>query len=448
MSRLSHLLLATALPMVVALPIGAALNARAQSPAAAAPAVEVMKMPPLPLAKVAVPDGKTLDLNIGLGSGAFRSTVDEQGVIWSITDRGPNIDCADAKELTGRSTAEMCAGDATGKIFPMPAFTPTLYKLRLTPAGAVEVLTALPLKGTSGKPITGLPNPLTHATTEVAYGIDGKAIAPDPSGLDTEAVVRLADGTFWLAEEYGPSLVEVAPDGTIRRRLVPAGVEADLAKADYPVDGILPAILARRQINRGIENLALSPDGAFLYVLMQSPLANPDAAAFRQSPLARLVKVERATGKVVGEYLYGEDDPTTFRSDNARKPQKQSDVRMSDMVAVGTDRLIVLERISKTTKLYLVDLKDAVPVPAAFDDPKASPALEQLHADQFAANGLKPLAKTLILDSDDLKDMPSKIESVAVLSDRDLVLVTDSDFGIDGATTQVLRLRFPTPVLR
>lgn len=448
MSRLFHLLLATALPVVVALPIGGVLRAWAQSPSPPAPTVAVMNMPPLPLAQVRVPDGKLLDLNIGLGSAAFRSPTDEPGVIWTLTDRGPNIDCADAKELTGRTTAEMCGGDKTAKIFPVPGFTPTLYKLRLGPGDTVEVLAALPLKGASGKPVTGLPNPLTAATTEAAYDVSGKIIAPDPSGLDTEALVRLPDGSFWIGEEYAPSLLEVAPDGTIRRRLVPAGVEADLAKADYPVAGVLPAILAKRQLNRGIENLAISPDGAFLYLLMQSPLANPDVDAFRRSPVSRLVKLERATGKVVGEYLYGEDAPASFRADTLKPNAAQGEVRMSEMTALGRDRLLVLERIAKTTKLYLVDLTDAVPVPARFDDPATRPTLEQLAPDAFAANGLKPVDKTLLLDSADLKDMPSKIEGMALLSDSELVVVTDSDFGIDGARTQMLRLRFPAPALR
>ncbi len=452
MSRLMSLLVATVLPVAAALPLLGVLQAWAQhtgpvAPAPGLPTVQTLAMPPMPLAQVTVPGGKTLKLNVGLGSAAFRSPADPPGVIWTLTDRGPNIDCADAQALTGRSTAQICAGDTNAKIFPLPAFTPTLYKLHIGANGAVAVLAALPLKGTSGKPITGLPNPLAHATTEAAYDISGAVIAPDPSGLDTEALVRLPDGSFWIGEEYGPSLLEVGPDGTIRRRLVPAGVEADLATADYPVEGVLPAILAKRQINRGIENLALSPDGAFLYVLLQSPLANPDKAAFARSPLSRLLKLERATGKLVGEYVYPEDPPNSFHADKLKKDAQQGEVRMSEMTAVGPDRLLVLERIAKTTKLYLVDLKGAVPVPSRFDDPATRPTLEQIPLEAFAANELVPLVKTPILDGADLKHMPTKIEGMALMSDQDLVLVTDSDFGIDGAPTQMLRLHFPAPVL-
>ena len=50
----------------------------------------------------------------------------------------------------------------------------------------------------------------------------------------------------------------------------------------------LPAIVAKRQSNRGIEALAISPDERFLYFIMQNPLANPDTAAFQQARNTRL----------------------------------------------------------------------------------------------------------------------------------------------------------------
>ena len=44
----------------------------------------------------------------------------------------------------------------------------------------------------------------------------------------------------------------------------------------------------------------------------QSPLANPDADAYKKSANTRLWKIDRATGKVLGEYVYVMDDPTSF----------------------------------------------------------------------------------------------------------------------------------------
>lgn len=427
------------------MPLAFALPAIAQDGPPAA-TVEVLSLPPLPLGRVEIPGGKTLNLNVGFGSGLFRSPSDPEGVFWAITDRGPNVDCKKPKDITGLGTKEICDGDKDGKIFPLPAFTPSIYKLKIDPAGAVRVLETLPLKGRSGKPITGLPNDLK--SSEAAFSVAGKSIDKDPSGLDTEALVRLPDGSFWVGEEYGPSLVEVAPDGAIRRRLVPQGLADRLKGADYEIAPVLPAILASRDLNHGIESLALSPDGAFLYVLMQGALANPDKKAADSSPLVRLIKLDRKTGAVVGSYAYRASAPVEFKADETGKAREQSDVKMSEMVAVGQDRLLVLERIDKTTKLFLVDLAGATPLPRGIDTATTSPTLEQLAPEDFARNGVTPLAKTLILDSDRLKDLPAKIEGVAVLNDRELVLVSDSDFGIKGDTTEMRRVRFDKPVLK
>ena len=155
--------------------------------------------------------------------------------------------------------------------------------------------------------------------------------------------------------------------------------------------GTLPAMMAKRYLNRGIENVAVSPDGATVYVLMQNPLANPDSDAYKKSANTRLWKLDRATGKLLGEYVYMMDDATTFRSDNKKEPQKQNAVRMSEMVFLGNDKLLILERIGKTSKFYAVDLASATSLDASWDDAATSPSLEQLSAADLEAKGIKPL---------------------------------------------------------
>jgi hypothetical protein len=85
-------------------------------------------------------------------------------------------------------------------------------------------------------------------------------------------------------------LVEVAADGRILKRIVPAGTEDEHTKpvqgpaADYPVDGVLSELLAKRRINRGIESMA--QDFRFLSFIVQSPL-DPGAARPAHLPDAR-----------------------------------------------------------------------------------------------------------------------------------------------------------------
>ena len=363
------------------------------STAMAADGVTVTKItaPDLPLGEVAYPGGKTIKLNVGIGSGAWRDPKDAPGVIWTITDRGPNFDCAGIEEFTGLDIKKLCAGDDKGKNFPMPGFAVTLTQLEIAADNSAKVLASMPLKGKSGKSISGLPFSSGALKLETAYDINGAVIPGDASGLDTETLARLPDGSFIVGEEYGSSILEIAADGTVTKRHVPAGIEGELKAADYEVAGTLPAIIAKRTLNRGIENVAVSADGATLYVLMQNPLANPDNDAYKKSANTRLWKIDRASGKVLGQYVYPLDDATTFATDNKKEAQKQNAVRLSEMVALGTDKLLVLERISKTTKFYVVDLNGAASLDAKWDDLATSPSLEQLAAAELSTAGISPL---------------------------------------------------------
>jgi len=409
--------------------------------------VSELKLDDLPLGQVAYPGGKTLTLVRGIGSAAFRDPSDPAGVVWTLTDRGPNLDCEGIEELTGLGIDTLCAGDDKAKNFPMPDFNITIQKVETGSDGTAKVTETISLKDKTGKLVGGLPFTADGIKMEAAFDMNGKPLT-GVNGLDSEALVRLPGGGFLIADEYAPSIVEVAADGTLVKRHVPAGLETTLANDGVEVVGTLPAIMAQRYINRGLENLAISPDGNTIYALMQSPLANPDSDAYKKSANTRLWKIDRATGKVLGEYVYVMDDAASFAADNKKEPQKQNAVRMSEMVALGNDKLLVDERISKTTKFYVIDLATATPVDASFDDAKTSPSLEQMSAADMEAKGLKPVVKTLVLNSDDVDGLPKKIEGVAVMSPTEMIVFNDSDFGIEGDANKALRVTFAAPVLQ
>lgn len=373
-----------------------------------------------------------LRFTTGIGSSAFHFPGDDRHTLYTASDRGANIKCDEDVETTGKDICE------AGKIFPVPNFTPTIYKLEWRKRYGWKVVEATQIKDGSGKPVSGLPNPLTD--TEVAFDSVGNLIALNPNGLDTEAMVRLSDGSFWLSDEYAPSLVHVAPGGKVIERLVPTGIESDLAGAGYPVKGVLPGILAKRKLNRGIESVAVSPDESYLYFALQSPLANPDKSAYKKSRNIRLFKMDLRNMLLVGEYVYVIDLPETFLADNA---DKQNKVKVSEMVAYADDRLLLLERVSKTTKLYRVSLDAASNILGSrWDDEVTSPSLEQV--DDLGAIDIAPLNKDLALDSaTDLPPgaLPAKVEGVAIMGAGELVLINDNDFGIKGADTQIVRLR-------
>ncbi len=367
------------------------------------------------LMSVTFSNGFKLNATWGLGSAATHKPGDDNTTFYTLTDRGINIKCKDDEEIIGMDICEK------GKIFPFPEFTPTIVKFTLNENSAV-VKEIIPIKDKDGNPISGISNPLSNFT-EKAYDINGTEMNYDPNGLDSEALVALSDGSFWVGEEYGPSLVHIAADGKIIERLVPKGLEGDLAKANYTVKGDLPAIIAKRHENRGIEAIAISSDEKYLYFALQSPLDNPN---YKETRNVRLYKMEIANHSNIKEYLYVEDTPDTFQKDNKKKIRKQKDVKISEMVALGNDVLLVLERISATTKLYKIDLNGASTVPE-----EKSPHLET------DASGVTPLTKTLLFTTDSAEGFPSKIEGVANLDGKHFLLINDNDFGIEGDETKV-----------
>ena len=380
-------------------------------------------------------NGRTVNLSVGIGSGAFHHPDDPPNVIWTVGDRGPNVTCREFKSIAHMDLAA-CREVQNARIYLSPSYAPSIYRVLLQDDDTFRVTDIITLKDRDGRPLNGLPNPLQTATTELPLDGHGKALEQDVHGIDAEALIRLTDGTFWVADENGPSIVHVHSDGRVIARHVPHGTEQEYDGARYDVIGSLPAILAKRQSNRGIESLAVSPDERYLYVMMQSPLANPDTAAFTKARNTRLLKIERTSMQIVGEYVYVMDDPQTFRRDPSDSP---ADPRISEMLAIGPDRLIVLERTEKTTKLYEIDLASATNIHGSpWDDVQTQPSLERV---ELHSAMIEPVAKALRFDSADFPAVVGKTEGLALLENGAIVLINDDDFGISGARTQIIVVR-------
>jgi hypothetical protein len=391
--------------------------------------------PQLRLGSVAFEGGKTLELSVGIGSAAFRRPDAPDGVFVTVSDRGPNFPCGEAKEIVGVDGAQLCAGIEGGRIYPLPDYSPTIYRIEVK-EGAFRILQAIPITDRAGRPVTGMPNPLTKATTETPVDARGRKLEPRASAIDAEGIVELADGSFWIGEENATSILQVGADGKVVRRLVPAGSEGDFAEAGYPVEGKLPAILTKRQLNRGIESMAVSPDERFLWFMLQNPLANPDGKAYQAARNTRLFRYDRVEDRLVGEYVYELTPMAEFEGEESKA---QSTARVSELTALDGDRLLVVDRTERTTKLVLIDTRGATNILGSkWDDPATSPSLERI---SLAEAGIVPVKKTLVLDSSAHPELPSKIEGVAFFADGSLMLVNDDDFGIEGKRTLVARVR-------
>ncbi|MBN8996166.1 MAG: esterase-like activity of phytase family protein [Rhizobiales bacterium] len=441
-----QLLLASAAVMIA----GVAHAADAVTFYSAAPGQAALALPEF---QSSLPGARLLKLSVGVGSSAFRDPSAPANTFFTLGDRGANFTCEEGEGYFGIDAKVACpAADGlkagAGRLYPEPDFVISIYEVTLDPAARTfTVSKVIPLTTPKGAKITGVTNPLTVATTEVPRDGNGNVIPQNANAIDAEGLVRLPDGRFFIAEENATGIVEVSADGVIQRRFVPAGTEKDFAAADYPVTGSLPAILARRHSNRGMESLALSEDGKFLFSLVQNPLDNPDSKAYGKAVNTRLVKLELgkdASGATtltpVAEYVYELDNFEAFTALGATDAEQPSSLRISEMTSLGGDRFLVDERTDQVAKIFEIDLNDATNILGSkWDDAATVPTLEQ--AAGAKAVGVTPVKKTERLVASSLEGasprFPAKIEGMAITADGKLMLINDNDFGIGGADTVI-----------
>jgi hypothetical protein len=393
-----------------------------------------------PLGEIPLP-AAPLVLRSSFGSGLTRRPGDPPGRIWAVGDRGPNLKVKDARKLYGAEHLAPLADVSGAKIMPRTDIGPEIAELQVL-EDRVELLRVIRLTLPDGRPVSGLPVPGgAHVRSEPVFDLGGNPLEPDPDGLDTEGIAALPDGGFWIGDEFGPALVRIDAAGKIVRRLLPLGIRSDALPAP---EHCLPAIAARRQINRGFEALAISDDARFLFLAFQSPLAHPGEAAHEGASHVRLWRLEAESGTVLAQYLYPLDPPESFGRDTAAGAFERKDVKVSEITCLGPETLLVLERGSLTTKLYRVEFDESLRLSPEHLHIATRPTIEELSC---AGEPLPALAKKLLFNSDEHPDIGPDLEGVALLSDRELVLVSDNDFGVEGAVTGFWRLRFDKPIL-
>jgi hypothetical protein len=323
-----------------------------------------------------IKDDRNLKLG-SIGSGLFRAGADEY---WTVTDRGPNGEPYDDVHN-----------------FLLPEFDPTLVRIKVK-GSKLEVVDSIPITTTDGKPVTGLPN-RAFGEESPPYLSDVATLAEyNPNGIDPEGVARTADGHFWISDEYAPSILEIDAKGHVLTRHVPAGAEEfyESAKTGYPVKGSLPAGLVYRKDNRGLEDIALLPDGTTIVAALQSSIVVP---GMKDRILTELITFDTRKGKVLHEYGYKFDEPSTFAPGTRGRKLK-----ISALVPVDQNHVIVQERTDYEARFQLVELNPA----------------DDLITEQD---------KKLVVNLAGVKGVPDKIEGAALKSKNTLVLTSDDDFG-------------------
>ena len=334
---------------------------------------------------------------------------------YMMTDRGVNFD-----NVNG-------SGKVFGKNFPLPNFTPAIVHVKLA-QGRIEVIKAIPIVDSLGKPVTGLSN---NKDDETPYLNNSSSVLPfNPAGLDTEALQLLPDGSFLVSEEYGPSVAVVSPTGEVLMRYVPMGKAYPGVK--YPIKAILPAIYKERRSNRGFENISVTPDGKTAYVTLQSPMGNAKDKDYETSRLIRVLRLDvtqPTDAKVSGMFVLLQNDKSAYT-----ETDKQKDLKFSDAVAFEQDKLLFLERANKKFKLMVADLSAASNV---LDSPHAASLVLEKEAENLDKLAIKAASMREVFDSRDVffQIDTDKLEGLALLNSSVVAISNDNDFGVGENTT-------------
>jgi hypothetical protein len=155
------------------------------------------------------------------------------------------------------------------------------------------------------------------------------------SDFDVESFVRLADGSYWMGDEFGPYLLHFDRAGRLLQAPIPT---PDVRAPENPAGNPnLPS-------SKGFESLALSPDGRTLYPLLEGTVAGDTPGSLR------LFEFDLAAAAYTGKrWTYQLDDPA---------------LATTDAIAVDNNRFLVIERdggqgdAALVKKIYLVDKRD------------------------------------------------------------------------------------------
>jgi hypothetical protein len=191
----------------------------------------------------------------------------------------------------------------------------------------------------------------------------------------------------------------------------------------------LPAVLAKRRANRGMEGLTITPDGRKLVGVMQSTMHNPTSSGLNGKTTSILV-YELATGKSQ-QFVYRQD-----KNNNSN----------SGISCVNDSTFLILERDGEFQggtpnaaykRFYKINISNATDISDSLDRPTGklfnTKTVEQLTDEELSSNGIVPVSKVLI--SDLLTDIPfyphDKLEGMSILNDSVLLVSNDDDFGVN-----------------
>ncbi len=275
------------------------------------------------------------------------------------------------------------------------------------------------------------------------YGVPLNGLAPSPTNVlgkafDPEGfVIGPKNRHFYVSDEYGPSLYEFNKKGKRMRSFVTPANLIPRDAAGMPNFANDAGNTKGKRTNRGFEGLAISPEGFYVYAMLQSATLDEGGG---NGVCNRIVKFSTATGTAVAQYAYQMEGSSQGRG-------------ISALFAINDHEFLVLERNNRglgvgaefsppNKKVFKIDIAGAVDVSDVPFGPAACPT----------GKVTKTSVPFLDLAADTLPELgnkvPEKWEGLAIgprLKDGSYVMVTgtDNDYSVtQNATGQQFDVYF------
>lgn len=275
------------------------------------------------------------------------------GTFLALPDRGPNaISYNSALDDTVAyidrfQTFQMTLTPSSGST-PL-ALTPTLTATTLLSSATPLTYGNVTLGGTPALNASNNTNYFTGRSD--GYSTTTNSLNSSNARLDPESIRVSADGkSVFISDEYGPYIYQFnrATGQRIQSFALPSyyGVTNLSPQGNTEISGNTQGRIA----NKGMEGLAISPDGKTLIGAMQSPLIQDGGS---DSKNIRIVTVDIASGAVTHEYVY--------KLANANNT-------VSEIVAINDHEFLVDERDGKAgtaaqvKQFYKIDITGATDV--------------------------------------------------------------------------------------
>lgn len=357
---------------------------------------------------------------------------------WIVTDRGVNIDAANANTSATPSTLYPTGCVPTyDKIYAFPSYAPKIMRIKIV-GNEVQILQSITLKRPNGTDVSGLINPTGFGSTaaEVAStnvvtdcaNFDANTTAKDIWGIDSEGLDIDSDGNFWICEEGGPTIWKVNPNGVVLKRYTPYALQ-------YPEDVAIDPAFAFRRNNRGFEGLTITPNGK-IYAIIQSPMyyknvsGSAASGTLGNSRIHRILEIDPATN-TSQMFVYVNEGQIGTSSDI-----RPRDLKIGDLKAINNTNFLVIEQGARGAqnikKLYQIDITGATPVVSGLAYASNSKTLEELDSPaNLTSNGIIPVTKTLVFDlhANGWPTALDKAEGITIIDANTIAICNDNDYG-------------------